>query len=157
MSLLNEGVLLAVRPRFATAIFAKTKTVELRRVLPRLERGTIVAIYEASPTMALSGFLIVDSLQAMPPKRLWPKVAACSLVSQTEYQAYFTGARQAVAIHIRESFALSAPIPLARFRAVCEDFRPPQSFRYFASLPKSVQRLIDDAYGQVALRYRVAV
>ena len=35
----NHALLISIRPRFVEAIFAKTKSVELRRVKPRLEAG----------------------------------------------------------------------------------------------------------------------
>ena len=46
---MSNNVLLSVRPKYAEKIFERTKTVELRRIRPKLlEEGDLVLLYVSS-------------------------------------------------------------------------------------------------------------
>lgn len=141
-----SGVLLSIRPRFVRSIFSLEKTIELRRVAPRLKSGSIGLVYEAAPTMALRGLVVIHDIEITSPNRLWPKVAEAAQLSRAEYRMYFKGARVAVALHLGRPFPLHTPIPLRELRRVSPEFSPPQSFRYISSLPSPLRSLIESAF-----------
>jgi predicted transcriptional regulator len=124
----RDAMLLAVRPMFAERILAGTKTAELRRVRPAVRPGQDVLIYSSSPTMALLGSAIVESVEADRPSVLWERVRAGAGLSRSEYNAYFHGAEQAAAIWLTEIRQLDRPLALSELRERWPWFRVPQSY-----------------------------
>jgi predicted transcriptional regulator len=54
---MSNILLLSIRPEYANKIFDRTKTVELRRVRPRLlNEGDRVVVYVSSPGTSCSWF-----------------------------------------------------------------------------------------------------
>ena len=125
-------VLLSVRPRFAERILDGSKTIELRRVRPRVALGDRVLVYVSTPVMALMAAACVGTLLDGTPGELWARVCTGAGVSRTEYNAYFRGATRGVGIGLRNVERLSRAIPLSELRAAWPGFHPPQSFRYLA-------------------------
>ncbi|MFC8082367.1 ASCH domain-containing protein [Streptomyces sp. NPDC057340] len=64
-------MLLSVHPRFATAILAGSKTVEVRRQRVAAPAGTPVLLYATAPTMALVGMARIASVRVGSPKEVW--------------------------------------------------------------------------------------
>src|ERR1051326_6507001 len=89
---LRRILLLSIRPRFVEAIFAKTKTVELRRVKPRLEAGDLVVMYASGPIKGIVGAFEVAGVTAATPKRIWRRYNGGSGLSKKEFDTYFAGA-----------------------------------------------------------------
>ena len=48
-------VLLSIKPKYADKIFNGTKTVELRRICPKVTEGDLILVYVSSPVKALVG------------------------------------------------------------------------------------------------------
>lgn len=70
-------MLLSVHPRFATAILAGTKTVEVRRQRVAAPSGIPVLLYATAPTMAIVGMARIASVQVASPARFgWPAARA---------------------------------------------------------------------------------
>src|SRR5262245_30808528 len=107
-----EVIFLSVRPRFAEAILAHTKTAELRRTRPRVSRGTRVLIYSSSPVCAAMGVAVVRGLVEETPPKLWRSIAKKCGVRRSEFDAYFENADRAFAILLRSIQRLEAPISL---------------------------------------------
>ena len=59
---LHFGTSLSLKPRFAEAILAGTKTVELRRTTPKIEVPTRALLYTSTPVRALLGTCIITSV-----------------------------------------------------------------------------------------------
>jgi predicted transcriptional regulator len=116
--------------------------------------GTIVVIYEAAPTMAVRGFAIVKNVETNSPSKLWRSVSRDARITQAEYQDYFVGATQAVAIHLEHATLLTKPLTLDDLRAASSSFSPPRSFRYLSSLPARVRSLIESALRGYATKSR---
>ena len=141
----QEGVLLSVRPRFARALLSGSKRVELRRRAVRLKPGQLIAVYEASPTSALAGFLIVAATYEATPAAVWTRCNSGMSLSRTEYDKYLRGSERAFAIEVKHAIRLEIPVSLLRLRRQCLGFRPPQSFRYLGTLPVALGRLFREA------------
>lgn len=128
----NKTLLLSIHPRFAEMIFSGSKTVELRRVRPRVEEGDVIVMYVTSPIKAIQGFSRVRCVRQTSPSQLWDKVHGEVGVSRSDFDAYFQGTDQAVGIHIETSCRLIHSIGLSDIRDSWDDFHPPQSFRYLS-------------------------
>ncbi len=116
-----DDVLMSIRPRFAEAILAGKKTVELRRRRPAFAPGTSVLIYISMPEQKVAGRFEAGEVISKAPSALWREVGQRSGVSKAEFDAYFAGCRVAHAIEIRRP---------ARIRPDRLTFRPPQSWQY---------------------------
>jgi predicted transcriptional regulator len=126
----NHAFLISVRPRFAEMIFAGSKTVELRRVCPKVAAGDLALVYVSSPAMELRGSFEVGKIITESPTALWKKVGKKSGVTRTEFFAYFQGKKQAHALVIKRAWKLDAPVCLTTLRRRKGGFRPPQNFHY---------------------------
>lgn len=127
-----RALLLSIRPKYAEKIFNGTKTIELRRVRPRLSAGDLVFVYASSPVKALLGGFEVACVVAGPPSELWDKVKSEAGVNRCEFNDYFKGARQGFGIVLRKAWPLDKPIKLEKLRSRKTNFRPPQSYHYFS-------------------------
>jgi predicted transcriptional regulator len=135
-------ILLSVRPRYAKKILSGEKTVELRRVRPRVTTGDCVIMYVSSPTREISTLLLVEEILESSPTALWKAVGSCTGVTKQEYWQYFAGAHSAVGIRVRVVEKLPAPLSLDDLRQVAPGFSPPQSYRYFDGLASELRALL---------------
>lgn len=124
----GRALLLSLKPRFAEAIFEGRKTVELRRVPPRVGPGDLVFVYVTSPRCLLEGAFEVSRVLHGSPGGLWKAVREHCGLAKAEYRTYFSAARRAYGIVIRRSWRLDSPVDMAFLRA--QDIRPPQGYRY---------------------------
>jgi predicted transcriptional regulator len=141
----RDGVFLSVRPRFSRALLNGTKRIEFRRRSFRAKAGTIIAVYEASPTRALTGFLIVEATYEATLEGVWTRWGSVAALSRWEYDNYFAGCLNAFAIHIAHALPLPDPLSLDRLRWHVPGFMPPRSFRYLESLPSSLLGMVERA------------
>ena len=135
----DRMVFLSVKPRFAEMLLAGEKTVELRRVRPRLQRGDVILLYASSPTSRVVGYCHVAEVVSDAPQRLWHSVEERAAVSRTEYDKYFEGAARATGIVVERATALQNHISLADLRRHVPGFMPPQSFRYLQSIEETLR------------------
>ena len=133
MSKDRSVLLLSLKPRFAASILDGTKTVELRRVAPKVQPGHMVLIYASSPVRQLAGKCRVVRLDVAPKSVIWERYRNQCGVTEAEYEAYFEGAQNAVAIVVDSPCTLQEPPSLATLRNRVAGFRPPQSFRYLST------------------------
>lgn len=127
----NHALLLSIRPRFVEAIFDGTKTVELRRVKPRLQAGDLVVIYASGTTKGIVGAFEVAGVTAATPKNIWRKHNGGSGLAKTEFDRYFAGVSTGYAIRIGKLWKHPVPVLLGALRELRAGFRPPQSYHYW--------------------------
>ncbi|NGO42062.1 ASCH domain-containing protein [Streptomyces sp. YC419] len=125
-------MLLSVHPRFATAILAGSKTVEVRRQRVAAPPGTPVLLYATAPTMALVGMARIAAVQVASPKEVWSAHRTQTGITRREYDAYMSGATQASGLTLEAPVAFDEPVSLNALRAT-GTFHPPQSYRYMKS------------------------
>jgi predicted transcriptional regulator len=126
----KNALLISVRPRFAEMIFTGTKTVELRRIRPRIGRGDLVFIYVSSPVKALEGAFEVGEVVPGTPSSIWQRFREETGLSKREFDTYYEGKPTAFAIVIQKCWKLPAPIHLAILQKQKNGFHPPQSYHY---------------------------
>jgi predicted transcriptional regulator len=122
-------LLLSLRPRFATAILAGAKTVELRRRPINAQPGTPILLYASSPTMAIVGTARLRTTQTHTPDTAWKKHHTHLGLTRDEFDAYLDGSPRAHLLLLHQVCVLNQPLHLHQLRQVGQ-FQPPQSFRY---------------------------
>jgi predicted transcriptional regulator len=128
---INDALLISIRPRFVESIFAGTKTVELRRVKPRLNVGDLVVIYASGITKGIVGAFEVEGVTTAAPRTIWRKHNGGSGLEKAEFDRYFDGVTVGHAIRIGKVWRLPSPVPLETLRKRQRGFRPPQSYHYW--------------------------
>lgn len=144
----DQVTLLSVRPRFADALLAGTKTVEIRRRRARIADGSLGLLYASSPVCALVGAIRVRRTDTDTPDALWSRWGEDSGISRREYDSYLGGSTLPCAIVIATAVRLLHPIPLDELRRRQNDFLTPQSYRFLrarelASLTNGQTRQLD--------------
>src|SRR6476469_11158549 len=131
---MSNILLLSIRPEYANKIFDRTKTVELRRVRPRLlNKGDLVVIYDSSPEKAVLGSFKVDNIVEKPIADLWEEVEKIAGISHENFYDYYKGVKIGVGIFLKDIHRFSQPVELHRLRNNLPNLKPPQSFRYLTT------------------------
>ena len=126
----DRMVVLSLKPRFAEAILAGIKTVELRRTEPKIVVPTRALLYAASPVRALLGTCIITSVKSADLATLWREHGSKVALLHEEVLRYFEGVGVGTALTLAEPRAFGRRIPLQDLRTKPRSFRPPQSFAY---------------------------
>jgi predicted transcriptional regulator len=127
----NHALLLSIRPHFVDLIFAGTKTVELRRVKPRVQAGDLVVVYASGATKGMVGAFEVVGVTAAAPSSIWRKYNGGSGLTKREFDSYFAEVSVGYAIRIGKFWKIQEPVPLKTLRKRRAGFRPPQSYHYW--------------------------
>lgn len=128
-------VVLAIRPRFASAILDGSKTYELRKRLPKgLRSGDLVYLYETAPTSAMVGAFTIADVLPISPDDAWEQVGQGFAISKTEFDTYVNGAKQVVALKVDERFRLRESLSHNALASIDASFSPPRSARLIRSL-----------------------
>jgi len=125
-----EALLISIRPKYADKVQSGVKTVELRKVKPRLTPGTTIFMYVSSPVKALMATCIVEKVVSAPPDELWAQVSTETGLSKEEFDEYFAGATEGYGICFHHFRSLDAPVELQSLRQIWAGFHPPQSYHY---------------------------
>ena len=126
----DPALFLSLRPRFAELLLNGQKSVELRRVRPDVAPGTSVLLYASSPTMKLVGRAEVAEVKVARTGQIWKEHGSETGISRSEFNDYFEGLDEAVAIRLIDIHRLDKPRPLQDLRNRLSGFQPPQSYRY---------------------------
>jgi predicted transcriptional regulator len=141
----TRTLLLSLRPRFAEAILAGVKTVELRRRPVNARPGTPILLYASSPTMAVVGTARLRGTHALTPLAAWRTHAARLSLTRAEFDAYLDGSLRAYLLLLHQARVLNEPLHLHQLRRDGR-FQPPQSFRYVTpSDPAQLHDIIEGA------------
>lgn len=125
-----RDVVLSVKPQYSGKIVKGEKTVELRRRFPaHLGAGTLVLIYETSPTRALTGVAEIADILTGPPNLIWKEFSDQACIARKDFDDYFDGTKKGVAIKLRGARRLTRALELKELRERFS-FAPPQSFLY---------------------------
>lgn len=141
-----RDVVLSIRPEFSGKIVKGEKTIELRRRFPAsVGTGTLVLIYETSPTRALTGIAEIADVLTGPPHLIWKQFADQACIEKKDFDAYFEGTKEGVAIKLRGARRLTKALDLKELRERF-DFAPPQSFLY---APLRLREALSHEYAKV--------
>lgn len=126
----TSALLLSVHPRYAALILSGDKTIELRRVAPRLSSGDLVILYATQPQCAIVGVFSLSRIVSLPPDELWAHYALASCVSREQFFTYYEGRALAHGLEVEAAWRCTQPISLSDLRKQWRGFHPPQSYRY---------------------------
>ena len=129
----DRMIVLSLKPRFAEAILAGTKTVELRRTTPKIEVPTRALLYATTPVRALLGTCVVTSVTSAPLSNLWREFGSRANLPYHEFKQYFKGVEVGAALALAQQRPFTRRVPLQDLRTKPRGFRPPQSFSYVDS------------------------
>ncbi len=130
--------LMAIQPRFATAILDGSKSVEFRK-RPLAADIRRVLIYTTRPVGSVEGEYDVVGQVVGTPDELWQRFAAVAGMGRSEFFDYFVGSAKAVGIVIGHFERYEQPRLL---EDVDPGSRPPQSVKYLrAGVGDRVPRL----------------
>lgn len=143
MTTRRSAVLLSVKPRFAEAILAGSKTVELRRRGIGTHPEAAVVLYATAPTMAVVGTARVGEVISLSPREAWRTYKHALGINRDEFNAYLAGAASAVLLRLTRPQTLDQPITLQELRSAVSAFHPPQSYRYVSPRdPEPLRQLV---------------
>ena len=128
----GTALLVSIRPKFVEQIFAGVKTVELRRIRPRVKAGDLVIIYASGSQKALVGAFQIADVLAASPATIWRRYSSKTGLTKHEFDCYYTGLKTGFAIQVAQTWKLASPVQLATLRNLLGGFHPPQSYRYLA-------------------------
>lgn len=129
----TKTIVLSILPRFAHRILAGVKTVELRKIRPKLIENDLIFLYVTSPEQSLQAILRVSNIKSGSPDELWHEANGGAGLSHSEYTGYFNGTKVGCAIYFNHVTALPNPLPLTTLRTILPGFQPPQSHRYISN------------------------
>ena len=126
---MSRSLLLSVRPRFAQALLAGTKTVEIRRRFPDVPVGMTVVIYSSSPDKAVLGTMRAEALIRSTATGIWRDYSGEIGIEKSELTEYLDGAAECSVLKLASPQPWPRPIPLGELRRLLQ-VEPAQSFRY---------------------------
>lgn len=135
-----NNLLISVRPKFATRIMSGEKTVELRRLRPRVSPGDNLLFYISSPDKRLGAISKIKKITTAPLDTLWEEVRDSASLTYDEFMDYFKGVETGYAIYFSKFQKFHTPIKLDNIRKLIPGFTAPQSYRYFS--PKELSILM---------------
>jgi predicted transcriptional regulator len=126
-------LLMSIRPRFARAVIAGDKCVEIRRSFSTRWVDQRLCIYSSSPDQHLLGEATVISVTEGSPEEIWSSYAPQLCCTRAEFEEYARGASKLMAITLGQVTRYERPLHLRDIRALNEGhFSPPQSYRVVA-------------------------
>ncbi|WIB77984.1 ASCH domain-containing protein [Curtobacterium sp. MCPF17_002] len=125
----DRSVLLSVRPEFADALLAGTKTAEVRRRFPAIAVGTTLYVYASSPSKQVIGTLRTSAVHRVPRQTVWDRFKRMIGIDRRYLDAYLHGVEHAAIIEVDTPSTWTRPVSLAELRAHVA-VEPPQSYRY---------------------------
>lgn len=126
----DRVLFLSLKPLYAELVLDGAKTVELRRVRPRAEAGTLAIVYSTTPVQAVVGTCVVDDIGTETPDTIWDLHGPSTGIQRDQFDTYFRGRDVAVAITVSRPRRIERPVSLSALRQGLDHFYPPQSFRY---------------------------
>lgn len=126
----GKHILLSIQPHFANKIFEGTKSVELRKSIPKFHQNRIVILYVSTPVKAIIGGFKFSHFIEEEPSKLWQNVQNLAGISEEQFNSYYSGKNNGYGIFINQVWKYHNPISLKELRNSFSNFSPPQNFRY---------------------------
>lgn len=145
----ERTLLLSVKPRYTDKLLSGEKTIELRRIRPKIEPGDVILLYATAPVFQVVGICHVSKILLGSPEAMWSRVGRGAAISRTEYDRYFNGAARAIGIVVERPARLAECLSLGELRKHAPGFMPPQSYRYLSGLQRALRELLVGAAREV--------
>ena len=126
-----KTVFLSVKPRYAWAILAGDKTVEVRRRFPDLSEGTTIVIYASSPERQVLGSVTLTAIERAASTAVWDQYSDAIAIDREALDEYLDDSTVAALLRISAPIRWNRPVTLEELRTAM-DVEPPQSYRYLS-------------------------
>ena len=117
----RKEIFMAIKPRYASAIYRGVKTWEFRKVPPPLFR--MIYIYESAPISAVTGWVMFSEAVSGIPLVVWDivKTNTCYTknlagISLPDLEAY-AGKKIVTALHVYKAERFDKPVPFKGVKA----------------------------------------
>ena len=127
----TKYVLMSIKPCYAQLIKTGEKTVELRRVAPKITSGDFIVIYESKPVQRITAICEVETVLLMKTPDLWEQVQNQVCITKNTFEQYFKGKKCGSGIKLKNVSILETPKTLYD---LSPSLLPPQSYRYISAL-----------------------
>lgn len=128
---MKNALFISIKPEFILKILEGEKTIELRKLVPKIQIDDTIYLYSTSPEMAVVGICKVKNIIVSDPKTIWENNFPTLGIDEKRYYKYFQNKTTAVAIYLKDVEKLKKPISLITLKNNINNFHPPQSYRYF--------------------------
>lgn len=125
-----KALFISVKPEFAHKIMVGKKTVELRKCMPKANKGDVVIVYSTSPEKAVIGICKIKAIIKSSPQNIWNNYKSDLGIGRKRYYEYYKGCLTAVAIVLEDIYKLKNTIPLQQYQYHFPSFTPPQTYKY---------------------------
>jgi len=123
--------LMSIKPQYARMIFAGVKKYELRKVsgAPIVEEGSIIIVYVSGRVKGIVGEFQAGRVFKNIPEKIWSIVYKPGTGVREDAWMYIRGARQAIAIEVKEAIMYERTVTLDEIRRILPGWMPPFSYR----------------------------
>lgn len=126
----NKYLFISVKPIYAQKILSREKSIELRKLKPKVSPGDYIIIYASGPQKAVVGFGLIKRVIVTTPQEMWNSHSKNLGIDKESFSDYYAGKSKAIGIEIDSVRSLTTPIPLSKLRDIDASFAPPQVYRY---------------------------
>ena len=124
----NELLLMSIKTKYASMIFAGTKEYEFRRKsIGEKNCHKKIYIYSSEEEKAIVGYIIVDKILSGDLEEIQ---LLTNSSNNNGMETYFKGCDKCYALHISEHHRFIKPIKLVDIKNNNKDFVIPQFYRY---------------------------
>lgn len=145
---------MAIHPRYASAILEGDKLVEFRK-RKLADDITTVLIYATAPVQKVIGEFSIRQTVVDAPSKIWAAYGSVGVIDEYSFGDYYSSSKQAVAFVVDRAMRYARPHPLSELNADSV----PQSFYYVIrkrssrrkpATPKAPSRR-DEAYERLSV------
>ena len=127
----TKYVLMSIKPCYARLIKTGEKTVELRRVAPKISSGDFIVIYESKPVQRITAICEVGTVLSMGIQELWNQVQNEVCITKNTFEEYFKGKEYGSGIRFKSVSILETSKTLHKLSPI---LLPTQSYRYISAV-----------------------
>jgi predicted transcriptional regulator len=134
---MSNLILISIKEQYVKEILSGTKTIELRKSVPKASAGDTIIIYTTQPKKAVTAIALVNKILITSPEEMWDNHNSKLGIDKKSFDDYYKNYKKAVGIELKEVFKLDAEILLSAIKLIHPHFSPPQTFKYlnkFATL-----------------------
>jgi predicted transcriptional regulator len=111
----DKKIILSTHPKHVHKIMQGLKTIELRRVFPKVDPGTVVYFYSAYPENKIIGHCSIEYTVQLSISSLWKATRFENGVNHDEFEIYFDGKNKGFAIGLSDIYSYDTPLSLEAF------------------------------------------
>lgn len=127
---MSNLILISIKGKYVDQILSGHKTIELRKAMPKANKGDTIIIYTTKPVMAVTAIAIVGNIITCTPEEMWRDYENRIGVDKKSFDEYYKTASKAIGIELESVFKLDAEILLSAIKLINPQFSPPQTFKY---------------------------